>query len=98
MPKEMPKVMDCDMAECAFNDDKMCHAMAINIAPSSPCPLCGTFMTYGKKAGVMDMTGSVGACKVDNCRFNDSLECSAAEGIHVGRHENHPDCKTFAAR
>jgi hypothetical protein len=47
MPKQMPKVVDCDMADCTFND---------------------------------------------------ALECSAPEGIHVGKHEAHPDCKTFAAR
>jgi hypothetical protein len=34
---------------------------------------------------------------VANCKFNDSLEC-VAEGIHVGRHADHPECDTFASR
>lgn len=98
MPKSMPKVIDCDMTDCAYNNKKLCHAMAINVEPGSPCALCHTFMTYASKAGVADMTGAVGACKVDGCKFNDSLECSAPRGIHIGKHERHPDCKTFAAR
>ncbi|MEJ2192389.1 MAG: DUF1540 domain-containing protein [Nitrospirota bacterium] len=98
MPKQMPKVVDCDMSDCTYNDKNLCHAMAINVEPGSPCPLCHTFMKQAGKSGVVDMTGLVGACKVADCTFNDALECSAPEGIHVGKHEAHPDCKTFAAR
>jgi hypothetical protein len=36
----------------------------------------------------------VGACKVNHCKFNKSLTCSAP-GITVGHHEHHADCKTY---
>ncbi|MEN8257586.1 MAG: DUF1540 domain-containing protein [Thermodesulfobacteriota bacterium] len=45
----------------------------------------------------MDMTGSVGACRLENCSFNESLECTA-DGIHVGVHSGDPECETFTAR
>lgn len=97
MPKPMPKVIDCSMDECAYNTNNLCHAMAINVEAEQTvdCAVCHSFTLYSRKAGVMDMTGAVGACKVDQCKFNDSLECTAPGGIHVGKHQAHPDCETF---
>jgi hypothetical protein len=45
----------------------------------------------------MDVTGAVGACKVDTCKHNDALECTAS-GIHVKVHAGHADCVTFVHR
>jgi hypothetical protein len=70
--------------------------MAINVEEGSPCAVCHTFIKYGAKAGVQDMTGTVGACKMDKCIHNDSLECTASGGIHVARHGVHADCKTYS--
>ena len=92
---KMPRILDCSMSDCAYNTDNMCHALAITVGASAP--MCDTFLKLGKKGGIKDATGSVGACKVENCRFNDALEC-AADGIHVGRHSDHPECDTFAPR
>jgi hypothetical protein len=92
---KMPRIIDCSMTDCAYNTDKMCHALAITVGAAAP--LCDTFLKIGQKGGVKDATGSVGACKVANCKFNDSLSC-VAEGIHVGRHADHPECDTFAPR
>lgn len=96
MAMTMPKILDCSAEECAYNGKKQCHTLAITVGDAS-CPMCDTFMKASKKGGSMDMTGGVGACKEDNCKFNTALECSAS-GIHVGMHEGHAECMTFAKR
>lgn len=93
---EMPKVFECMMEDCAYNTQRQCHAMAITVG-GGMCPLCDTAIKAVKKGGVMDMTGSVGACKVENCQFNGSLECQA-NGIRVTLHERHAECGTFKVR
>ena len=45
----------------------------------------------------MDPIGSVGACKVKDCKFNQSLECSAPK-ISVATHSDHADCMTYKLR
>lgn len=94
--KEMPSVFECMMEDCAYNTAKKCHAMAITVG-GGMCPLCDTAMKAAKKGGVMDTMGAVGACKVEGCQFNDSLECGA-NGIRVTLHERHAECGTFKAR
>lgn len=94
--KEMPKVLECMMEDCAYNIQKQCHAMAITVGEGM-CPLCDTAIKAVNKGGVRDITGAVGACKVVNCQFNDSLECGAS-GIRVTLHERHAECGTFKAR
>ena len=95
MELKMPKIIDCSMKECAYNTDKLCHAMAITVGSKSP--MCDTFMKRKQKGGMKEMNGSVGACKIDNCTFNQSLECTA-DGIHVGIHADHAECETFQVR
>lgn len=96
MAKAMPRILDCEVTSCSYNKSKECHAMAIMVG-SGGHPLCDTFTSLSKKGGVADMTGGVGACREDGCRFNDALECSAP-GIHVGMHSDHADCRTFASK
>jgi len=96
MPMKMPKVMDCSVGDCAYNDKKACHAMAVTIGEASD-PMCDTFFKSTTPGGVKDMTAGVGACKVSECRHNEHFEC-AAGNIHVGFKHNHPDCLTFEAR
>ncbi|MGC2425192.1 MAG: DUF1540 domain-containing protein [Nitrospirota bacterium] len=88
---EIPKVLACSVNECAFNSNKECRALAINVGGHHPA--CDTFTNHGHKAGGTENMG-VGACKVDHCKFNKSLMCSAP-GITVGHHEHHADCKTY---
>ena len=83
--------------DCSYNRNKECHAMAITVG-SGGHPMCDTLIKSSQKGGVMDMMGSVGACKEADCKFNQVLECSASGGIHVARHADHADCSTFAAR
>lgn len=95
MTMKMPMILDCNMMDCAYNNGNACHAMAITIGDSSP--VCDTYLERSQKGGVMDMVGSVGACKVDRCKFNKMLECTA-DGVHVGIHADHAECDTFAVR
>lgn len=92
----MPKILDCAASDCSYNRDKKCHTMAITIG-NAECPMCDTFLKSSKKGGAMDVMGSVGACKEEGCKFNRAFECSAS-GIHVGLHEGHAECMTFAKR
>lgn len=89
---QMPKITNCNANECAYNKDNMCHAIGITIG--GPEPACDTFWNNNKKGGAMDMMGGVGACKVENCAFNQAFECSA-KGIAVRTHTTHADCATF---
>ena len=88
----VPKVLDCNMTDCAYNEDKMCHAVAITVGDLEP--VCDTYMKGASKGGISDAIGGVGACKVNQCLYNDSLECTA-DGIHVGVRSGHADCTTF---
>ena len=89
----MAKILDCIMTDCSYNRDKMCHTMAITVGDGL-CPLCDTYVSAPNKGGLQEDLGGVGACKVQECAFNKSLECSA-EGIHVKIHSNHAECSTF---
>lgn len=95
MAQAMPKIKVCDVTDCAYNNQKICHAMAITVGDSHPT--CDTFTNSSQKAGVSEITGGVGACKVDSCKFNQSLECSAPD-IQVTIHKDHACCKTFTER
>lgn len=96
MAAQTPKVIDCSVTECSYNMNKQCHAIAITVGDSD-CAMCDTYYKFSQKGGARDVTGSVGACKEHNCKFNNSLECSAP-GIHVSSHQGHADCATFAPR
>jgi hypothetical protein len=96
MPMKMSPVKDCAVSNCAYNEKKACHAMAITVGEAAD-PMCDTFFQSDIHGGVKEMTASVGACKIADCRFNERFECSAPN-IHVGFKHNHPDCLTFEAR
>ena len=95
MAKEMPKVIECGMDGCAYNTDRVCRAMAINVSHGSPCAVCRTCIKQKTKGGVSDMTAAVGACNVPECRHNEDLECQAPDGIRIDKHRLHAVCKTF---
>jgi hypothetical protein len=89
---KMPKVIDCLVAACAFNQDRCCHARAITVG--GPEPLCDTFAKSRDKGGDIACTGCVGACKVQSCGHNEALECTA-EGIRVMPSGVEARCATF---
>lgn len=94
---EMPKVTQCDVTQCAYNDQKMCHALAITIGHGAH-PHCDTYcLAASAKGGDQSTLAGVGACKVMECRYNDHLECQASS-IRVGHLIDDIDCQTFSAR
>ncbi|MFB0526820.1 MAG: DUF1540 domain-containing protein [bacterium] len=93
---KMAKVKSCNAAECAYNIENRCHALAITIG-GEPIPTCDTLIKAAKKGGVLDTKARVGACKVENCEFNKSLECTA-KAIKVKMDTARAECITFKAR
>src|ERR1035437_4990936 len=86
-------IKNCMLEGCSYNENKRCHAVAITIGDGDH-PRCDTFITSKTKGGFAQTMGKVGACKVEKCYYNASLECTS-ENIKVGFHDQHPDCLTF---
>ena len=93
---EMPKVIKCDIEDCAYNMDNKCHAMAVTIGDSIN-PKCDTFCQSMMQGGDLSSIAGVGACKVSSCTYNADLECQAME-ISVGYKGQDPDCLTFHSK
>lgn len=94
MAMQIPQILDCEVTQCSYNMNKMCHAVAITVGNSKHA-MCDTFYKSSQKGGATEITGSVGACKADDCKYNKSLECSAP-GIRVANHSDHADCSTYS--
>lgn len=92
---KMTSVMGCSVEECAYNDGKKCHAMAVTIGGPAPC--CDTFTDSQRRGGVADVTGTVGACKVEDCMFNEMMQCTA-DGISVASRSCRADCLKYKSR
>lgn len=94
---KMPSVRECDATDCAYNDDRICHALAITIGGPTGIPYCDTYTSNMEKGGDADVSGGVGACKVSTCEYNERLVCTA-ENIDVGFKDNKVACLTFEPR
>ena len=106
---KVPLVTMCDVQDCGFNLNKKCHAAAIQVGDEPTAlkerpgtqlqdPQCDTFTRRpGAHFGAEDFKGQVGSCKVETCTYNEVHRCNA-EGITVGNHSSHADCKTFKPR
>lgn len=93
MEMKIPKVLECDVSNCAYNNGGKCHTLGITVG--GPEPYCDTFVAAETiKGGMRDVNAEVGACKVQGCRFNKMLECSIS-GIHVKKLEGCASCATF---
>ena len=93
---EMPAVSHCEVSECAYNSDGMCHAMAITVGDAVH-PRCDTFCTSISQDLDTNCMAGVGACKTTACMFNKGLECSASD-VSVGFNMDEVDCLTFHCR
>ena len=91
---DMPKVERCRVTECCYNMQEACHALAITVGGNGSHPACDTYCDYRVKGGDQSAIAGVGACKVSECVYNQSLAC-AALGITVGRAQDEADCLTF---
>ncbi len=96
MAVTMPRIQECNVANCSYNKNNECHALAIMVG-SGGHPMCDTFTKLNKKGGAADVSGSVGACREDDCKYNELLECTA-NNIRIGMHSDHADCRTFVSR
>lgn len=90
---QMPAVAQCQATECAYNQGRKCHALAITIGDAEN-PQCDTFIVSSTNGGDSSVTARVGACKVSKCKYNRSLECSAPN-ISVGYMKSEVSCTTF---
>lgn len=94
---KMPQITECDVSECAYNKDSMCHALAVTIGDDAH-PRCDTFLSAAQRGGDTGWIGQVGACKVESCKYNKGFECSATS-IRVAHHQTScADCQTFAPK
>lgn len=89
----MPRITQCQVTQCAYNRELVCHALAITVGDDDH-PRCDTFFEFTRPGGDPEAVGAVGACKVTSCAYNKSLECSAPN-IQVGPKADQADCLTF---
>jgi len=92
---EMPRVSECTVSGCSYNDHSSCHAFAVTITGANA--RCETFIDIGRHGGLDVVTAQVGACHRTDCVHNTDLECGAA-AIRVGPGRDVADCLTFTAR
>ncbi|WP_444891892.1 DUF1540 domain-containing protein [Microbulbifer sp. TRSA001] len=89
---DMPEVSQCAASQCAYNANDACHARAITIGDGAD-PDCDTFFTNSRHSS-SSRTAGVGACKMEDCKFNDDFECSA-ESIQIGLRGNSQHCQSY---
>ncbi len=94
---EMPKVSDCSVTDCAYNNNQECKALAITVGEEPDEPICDTFFASSVHGGAKESIAGVGACKAADCEYNQEFECTAPD-IQVGYRDEEPDCLTFEAR
>ena len=87
-----PEVKKCDVTQCFYNAENLCHADAITVGDAE-CPMCDTFISNNQHAQPANQ-GRVGACHEADCAHNKMLSCQSP-GIEVGWHMNHADCMTY---
>jgi hypothetical protein len=92
----MPNVNKCEVAECAYNKDHRCHALAITVGDEKGA-MCDTYWSRSKSStdgGDPMRVGQVGACHMSDCEYNERLECSA-RGVTIGPEGDAADCLTY---
>jgi hypothetical protein len=95
MSKPGANISDCQASECSFNHGGKCRTIGINVG--GPEPLCDTFVNFGIKGGILNTSAVVGACKVQSCTQNKSLECGVRD-IRVVLQNQTAMCGSFEAR
>jgi hypothetical protein len=90
---DMPRVSTCNATLCAFNEGHACHALAITVGDER-APRCDTYCECAAHAGDVHEIAGVGACKMDDCEYNDGLYCTASN-IQVKSSDVGPICVTY---
>jgi hypothetical protein len=89
---QMSIVQQCELDDCAYNTEQQCHALGITVGHDSH--ECDTYYSNGEKGGQPDLTGGVGACQADSCKYNEHLICGAPS-IKVSRMADLAGCATY---
>lgn len=90
---DMPPVKMCSAENCAFNTGKACHALGITVGDPNAAS-CDTFMESGTHVKHATEMAGVGACKMEDCRHNEGLYCTA-DSIEVRKTANGAVCATY---
>lgn len=93
---DIPSVDHCEATGCAYNVERSCRARAITIGHGVH-PGCDTYLDLNRHVLDGSACAGVGACKVEVCRHNQDLECSAPS-IRVQIHGDAVECATFEKR
>ncbi|MTD13298.1 DUF1540 domain-containing protein [Nakamurella sp. YIM 132087] len=91
---DMPKISECTVSGCSYNDHSSCHAFAVTIGGANGDAECATFIPLADKGGLPTVTGQVGACQRADCVHNESLECTAGT-VKIGAGHDLADCLTY---
>jgi hypothetical protein len=86
-------ITECQQTGCAYNHDNKCRALGITVGDEQG-PACDTFCSSETEGGDPDRGGRVGACKLEQCKYNDRLECGAPS-VRVNSEDGGPACGTF---
>lgn len=90
---ELPKVSECSVEGCSYNEHTHCKAPAITVGDTTKCV---TFIPLSIKGGLDTVMSHVGACQRADCAHNQKLECTA-DSIVVGPGRDKADCLTYSA-
>ncbi len=97
MLEKMPLIVSCTGSDCAYNRDLTCNAMAVTMGADRQA-VCDTFYRSDHQVAHPDSVSFVGACKMEGCRFNRNLECTAFSGVSLVGDNGRVRCHTYEAR
>lgn len=89
---EMIQILKCDMSDCEYNIDNLCHTIGVNISERAECQ---TYIQGKNKRGFQEVKGGIGACHTANCEFNVEHECRARDGIKLAVNRKKARCETY---
>lgn len=61
---EMSQIKVCNMSQCAYNMNALCHTLAITVGPHAEC---NTYNHGNSKGGFREIEGGIGACLASYC-------------------------------
>ncbi|MDX1763698.1 MAG: DUF1540 domain-containing protein [bacterium] len=94
--EQMPMIVSCTGSDCSYNKDMICNAMAVTIGEEGEA-ICDTYYHGSRRIAYPETVSFVGACKMESCRFNRYLECTAYWGVSLVGREGRVYCDTCEA-
>jgi hypothetical protein len=96
MTEKMPLVVSCTGADCSYNKNMTCNAMAVTIGERTEA-ICDTYYHTDHKVAFPETISFIGACKMEACTFNRNLECTAYAGVSLVGRKGQVFCNTYNA-